>query len=77
LIADKAFHILGWQPVWDFERTVQETVVWYCQASQFMLEDREEKIQALTLQQIEQYQSDAVKEKMPMFYTANNIYKKL
>jgi CDP-glucose 4,6-dehydratase len=64
LIADKAFHTLEWQPVWDFERTVEKTVVWYCQANQFMLEDREEQIQALTLGQIEQYQVDRARQKV-------------
>ena len=29
LAIDKAFHLLGWQPVWDFERTVLETASWY------------------------------------------------
>jgi CDP-glucose 4,6-dehydratase len=31
LATDKAFHLLGWQPRWNFERTVQETVGWYRQ----------------------------------------------
>lgn len=29
LATDKAFHLLGWQPRWDFHRTVAETVRWY------------------------------------------------
>ncbi len=29
LNCDKALHHLNWRAVWDFERTVQETVVWY------------------------------------------------
>ncbi len=26
---EKAFHRLAWRPVWDFDRTVQQTVAWY------------------------------------------------
>jgi CDP-glucose 4,6-dehydratase len=29
LNCDKAYHALRWQPRWDFERTVKETVAWY------------------------------------------------
>jgi CDP-glucose 4,6-dehydratase len=29
LSTDKAFHLLGWEPVWNFEQTVAETVSWY------------------------------------------------
>lgn len=29
LNCDKARHVLGWKPRWDFERTVAETVAWY------------------------------------------------
>ena len=29
LAADKAFHLLGWQPQWGFEQTILETVSWY------------------------------------------------
>ncbi|MFH0774959.1 MAG: CDP-glucose 4,6-dehydratase [bacterium] len=29
LTVDKAFHLLGWQPNWDFNRTVKETISWY------------------------------------------------
>ena len=32
LAIDKAFHLLGWKPVWGFERTVEETVSWYRRA---------------------------------------------
>ncbi|MFH1529315.1 MAG: CDP-glucose 4,6-dehydratase [Pseudomonadota bacterium] len=31
LAVDKARHHLGWLPVWDFERTVRNTVSWYRQ----------------------------------------------
>lgn len=29
LSIDKAFHLLGWKPVWDFAETVSQTVYWY------------------------------------------------
>ena len=29
LATDKAFHLLGWKPCWDFEKTIQETIAWY------------------------------------------------
>jgi len=32
LAIEKAFHLLGWQPVWGFERTIAETVRWYVEA---------------------------------------------
>lgn len=52
LAIDKAFHLLGWEPVWGFERTVAETVRWY---------DSAQKIGAreLTQRQIQGYIRDA------------------
>ena len=29
LSIDKAFHLLGWQTVWDFETTIRKTASWY------------------------------------------------
>lgn len=29
LATDKAYHLLGWQPRWDFATTIQKTVEWY------------------------------------------------
>jgi len=29
LAIDKAWHFLGWQPVWDFKTTIEQTVSWY------------------------------------------------
>lgn len=29
LATDKAFHLLGWQPVWDFPDTIAHTAEWY------------------------------------------------
>ena len=29
LVWDKAFHLLGWQPRWEFKETIQKTINWY------------------------------------------------
>lgn len=29
LQSDKAFHLLSWKPVWDYDTTVQQTIQWY------------------------------------------------
>lgn len=55
LVTDKAFHRLGWQAIWNFERTIEETVAWYREVHQRVGEDRD-AIQTLTLNQIQQYQ---------------------
>jgi len=34
LSTDKVYHILNWQPVWNFEMTVEKTVEWYKMAHQ-------------------------------------------
>lgn len=33
LATDKAYHLLGWSPVWDFVETIAETVDWYRQST--------------------------------------------
>lgn len=70
LVTDKAFHTLGWQPLWNFERTIRETVVWYREASQFLPGDKD-KFQSLTLRQIQEYQSDAVT--TGLFFSKKNL----
>jgi CDP-glucose 4,6-dehydratase len=55
LNCDKALHQLGWQAVWDFERTVRETVLWYMR----FYENPSKSIVDLSLQQIASYQDDA------------------
>ena len=49
LAIDKAYHLLGWEPVWDFERTVQKTVAWY----------RSSEALPFTINQILEYVCDA------------------
>jgi len=34
LSIEKAFHLLGWRPVWDFEQTISHTTDWYTRAEQ-------------------------------------------
>lgn len=63
LVTDKAFHTLGWQPVWDFERTVRETVTWYREASQ-IVPGNCNQFQDLTIRQIEKYQADIANKEM-------------
>lgn len=29
LATDKAFHLLGWNPTWDFAETIRQTAMWY------------------------------------------------
>ncbi|MCG8307511.1 MAG: CDP-glucose 4,6-dehydratase [Cytophagales bacterium] len=53
LTIDKAYHILGWIPVWDFESTVARTTEWYK-----VNHENPEKIIELTHSQIEEYSKD-------------------
>jgi CDP-glucose 4,6-dehydratase len=53
LAIDKAHHFLGWEPVWDFSRTVKETVQWYCNQL-----TGEANMLAYTRQQISDYITD-------------------
>jgi CDP-glucose 4,6-dehydratase len=50
LVIDKAHHLLGWRPVWDFERAVAMTVEWYRAGQDWS---------ALTTRQIQDYERDA------------------
>ncbi len=50
LATDKAFHLLQWQPVWNFEQTIATTAEWYIQ------EPASSDIQALTQGHIQSYQ---------------------
>ncbi len=59
LATDKAFHILGWQPVWPFEETIAQTARWY--AGEASGEDPV----VLTQAQIQAYQSAASKKQIP------------
>ena len=54
LNCDKALHQLGWRAIWNFERTVQETVEWYK-----TFYEKKESISSMTKAQILRYQQDA------------------
>ena len=62
LSIDKAFHLLGWKPVWEFEKAIQSTVNWYRIANDF-----KEGVSSLpdlmefTSNQISEYQADAMR----------------
>jgi CDP-glucose 4,6-dehydratase len=56
LATDKAFHLLGWSPVWNFEETAQMTVDWYRQTAE--LAGREPDVFVrLTQTQIREYEA--------------------
>ena len=55
LATDKAFHLLGWEPAWNFEEAVAKTVHWYREAAN--LSGRADEIAELTRAQIRDYES--------------------
>jgi CDP-glucose 4,6-dehydratase len=59
LATDKAFHLLGWQPTWDFSQTLQKTAEWY------LAEAKGESPQAMTRTQIQQYAQAAARQAIP------------
>lgn len=58
LATDKAFHHLGWKPVWKFEETIFNTVSWYRECGDLATPDA---IREFTQSQIQQYMRDAAK----------------
>lgn len=54
LATDKAFHLLKWQPVWNFEQTLEATAAWY------LSEKSGQSPADLTCRQIATYQQAAV-----------------
>lgn len=53
LSTDKAYHLLGWRPVWSFPVTIEKTMKWYREAT------RECRASELTRSQIAEYVTDA------------------
>jgi len=53
LSADKAYHVLGWQPAWNFNQTVSRTVEWYKATN-----DDPSQVLPLTQRQIDVYMND-------------------
>jgi CDP-glucose 4,6-dehydratase len=58
LATDKAFHLLGWSPVWSFAETIRQTADWYRRADDLNSNSPAELL-AFTREQIEQYQCRA------------------
>jgi CDP-glucose 4,6-dehydratase len=59
LATDKAFHLLGWQPVWAFDETIRQTVEWYRR------ETEGAEAWSLVTEQIEDYLESAEEEPEP------------
>jgi CDP-glucose 4,6-dehydratase len=60
LAIDKAAHFLEWRPVWGFEQTVAETVLWYRRAT-----GAGDRLAAITRAQIDSYVSTARADNLP------------
>jgi CDP-glucose 4,6-dehydratase len=66
LATDKAYHLLGWRPVWDFATSIEQTVRWYRAAAEANCgDDGGRRAQAFTREQIERYQADARTQGLP------------
>ena len=59
LATDKAFHLLGWQPTWDFATTIRNTTEWY------LAEAAGADIQAMTCSQIQDFAATAAHHGLP------------
>jgi CDP-glucose 4,6-dehydratase len=62
LSTDKAYHLLGWKPVWTFEKAVARTVDWYRREGSGPSEG--EMIEC-TSEQISEYERDASRAGLP------------
>ncbi|HQU09468.1 MAG TPA: CDP-glucose 4,6-dehydratase [Opitutales bacterium] len=60
LAIDKAATVLGWQPVWDFEKTVQASIHWYRAWA-----ESAKQAPALTIHDLAEYTQDARKQGLP------------
>ncbi len=58
LATDKAFHLLSWEPVWNFEKTIAYTADWY-------LSEKTSNIGDLTRRQIHDYEASAALKAIP------------
>ncbi len=58
LATDKAFHLLQWQPVWNFEETIEKTASWYSREA-LAANPRE-----ITASQISEYESNAFEKRI-------------
>ena len=62
LSIDKSNEILGWESVWDFEKTIEKTILWY---KEFYSKKDEKLIKKFTLTQINDYIDTASKINIP------------
>ena len=60
LATDKSFHLLKWQPVWNFSQTIEQTISWY---QRYSLDST--TAASLTVSQISNYMSEAKRLKIP------------
>ena len=65
LATDKAFHLLGWRPVWNFERAVEATVEWYKLANRLPAPAGTPELIEMTRSQLHAYQDDAACSGLP------------
>jgi len=66
LARDKAFHLLGWRPVWAFEKAVAATVAWYNRANDHPgTPAASSGMMEFTRHQIAEYQQDAERAGLP------------
>jgi CDP-glucose 4,6-dehydratase len=66
LACDKAFHLLGWRPVWSFDKTVSTTMAWYRRVDEVgQSPSSKAQLLKLTSEQIRRYQQDAAEAKLP------------
>ena len=65
LATDKAYHLLGWRPVWDFTASIEQTVRWYRASAEAGAGDNAARAHAFTRGQIEHYQADARTQGLP------------
>tara|TARA_A100001015_G_scaffold287590_1_gene357509 strand:- start:955 stop:2061 length:1107 start_codon:yes stop_codon:yes gene_type:complete len=66
LATEKAFHLLKWQPVWDFKKTIEATAAWYLE------ENSGKSVAALTQAQITDYQTFAAQKSLPWALSNNS-----
>lgn len=60
LTTAKAYHLLGWKPVWGFERAIEETVKWYGADSEHAgTPQSADDLREFTSRQIANYEADA------------------
>lgn len=66
LATDKAFHLLGWKPVWNFEKVIAATIQWYRNAGvSGRGTSNSAQLIELTSRQIGEYQLDAARAQLP------------